>query len=380
MIERPRERPGNPRFSSGPCAKRPGFRLDGLLGAPLGRSHRSDIGREKLRAALDQSREILGIPDSHRIAILPGSDTGAFEAAMWNLLGPRPVEVLVWDEFGARWAEDAAQQLGLEPEIRRVPYGDIVDLAAVDWDCDVCFTWNGTAAGVRIPENTEIPAGRGGLALCDATSAAFAMDLPWDRLDAVTFSWQKVLGGEAAHGVLVLSPRAVARLESHRPRWPVPRLFRLARDGRLIDAIFRDETINTPSMLCVEDYLQALSWARELGGLPGLIARAEGNARSVWEFCESRDWIENLARDPATRSTTSVCLRLVDARIRDSRAFVQDLTARLESEGVAFDVGAYRHAPPGLRIWCGATVEKADVEALLPWIEWAYESEIAALT
>ncbi len=375
----PAARPANPRFSSGPCAKFPGFSVDLLGGAPLGRSHRAAAGKARLKAAIEGTREILGIPAGYRIGIVPASDTGAVEMAMWSLLGARGVEVLTWESFGEAWATDVVKQLKLDATVRRAPYGQIVDLAAVDWDKDVVFTWNGTTSGVRVPSGDAIPEGRQGLTICDATSAAFAMALPWDRLDVVTFSWQKALGGEAAHGMLVLSPRAVARLEGYSPPWPLPKIFRLTKGGKLIEGIFEGETINTPSMLCVEDWLAALDWARRIGGLPALIARAEANARVIAEFVAARDWIANLAEDPATASTTSVCLKFTDPGIADPAAFAKAVARRLEAEGVALDIGHYRDAPPGLRVWCGSTVETADVAALMPWIEWAYRAERARL-
>lgn len=373
----PAARPANPRFSSGPCAKIPGFRLELLAGAPLGRSHRAAVGKAKLRRAIELTREVLGVPEAWRIGIVPASDTGAVEMAMWSLLGARGVEMLAWESFGEGWVTDAVKQLRLDATVRRAPYGRIVDFTEVDWDKDVVFTWNGTTSGVRVPPGTEIPAGRKGLTICDATSAVFAMELPWERLDAVTFSWQKVLGGEAAHGMLILSPRAVERLESYTPPWPIPKIFRLTKGGRLIEGIFEGETINTPSMLCVEDWLVALDWARSIGGLPALIARAEANAKVVADFVAARDWIANLAEDPATASTTSVCLKFTDPAIADPAGFAKAVARRLEAEGVAFDIGSYRDAPPGLRIWCGSTVETADVAALMPWIDWAYAAERA---
>ena len=314
------------------------------------------------------------------MAIVPGSDTGAVEMAMWTLLGQRPCEMLAWESFGEGWVTDAIRQLRLDAVVRKAPYGGIVDFAEVDFDKDVVFTWNGTTSGVRVPNGDAIPADRRGLTICDATSAAFAMHLPWDKLDVVTFSWQKVLGGEGAHGMLILGPRAVERLESYVPAWPLPKLFRLTRGGKLVEGIFRGETINTPSMLAVEDYLVSLEWAQSIGGLPALIARAEANAGVVADYVASVPWLENLASDPATASTTSVCLRFTDARIADAAAFAKGVAKRLEAEGVAFDVGAYRDAPPGLRIWCGSTVETADVAALMPWIGWAFEAGIAATT
>jgi phosphoserine aminotransferase len=374
----PAARPANPRFSSGPCAKPPGYSLDLLADAPLGRSHRAAVGKTKLRQAIDLTREVLGVPAGYRIGIVPASDTGAVEMAMWSLLGPRPVEMLAWESFGEGWVTDAVKQLKLDATVRKAPYGQIVDFAEVDFDRDVVFTWNGTTSGVRLPNGDAIPADRKGLTICDATSAAFATDLPWDRLDVVTFSWQKVLGGEAAHGMLILSPRAVERLESHTPAWPMPKIFRLTKGGKLNEGIFEGETINTPSMLAVEDYLVALTWAQRIGGLPALIARAEANAAAIARFVAARDWIANLSDDPATASTTSVCLKFTDPAILDGAAFAKAVAKRLEREGVAFDIGSYRDAPPGLRIWCGSTVETADVEALLPWIEWAYRAEIEA--
>ncbi|WP_299479778.1 phosphoserine transaminase [uncultured Paracoccus sp.] len=374
----PAARPANPRFSSGPCAKIPGFDLNMLADAPLGRSHRAAIGKEKLAGAIETTRDILGVPADYRIGIVPASDTGAVEMAMWSLLGERPVEMLAWESFGSGWVTDVVKQLKLDAKVQTADYGKIADFAAVDFDRDVVFTWNGTTSGVRVPNGDVIPADRGGLTICDATSAAFAMDLPWDKLDVVTFSWQKVLGGEGGHGVLILSPRAVARLESYTPAWPMPKIFRMTKGGKLIEGIFKGETINTPSMLCVEDYLVALEWAKSVGGLQGLIGRANANAKAVWDFCADRPWIENLAEDPATASTTSVCVKFTDPRIKDGAAFAKAVAKRLEKEGVGLDLGAYRDAPAGLRIWCGSTVETADVEALLPWIEWAFEAEIAA--
>jgi phosphoserine aminotransferase len=375
---KPDTRPANPRFSSGPCAKPPTFTLDRLSGAALGRSHRAAIGKDKLKAAIEGTREVLGIPADYRIGIVPASDTGAVEMALWSLLGARKAEMLAWESFGSGWVTDVVKQLKIDAEVRTADYGKLPDLAAVDFDNDVVFTWNGTTSGVRVANGDWIAADRAGLTICDATSAAFAMDLPWDRLDVTTFSWQKVLGGEAAHGMIVLSPRAVERLESYSPAWPLPKIFRMTKGGKLIEGIFKGETINTPSMLAVEDYLFALDWARSVGGLRGLIARADANAQAIFDFCDTRDWIANLAEDPATRSNTSVCLKFTDARIADGAAFAKAVAKRLEAEGVALDVGAYRDAPPGLRIWCGGTVETADIAALLPWIEWAYQAEIAA--
>lgn len=375
---KPVTRPENPRFSSGPCAKIPTFSLDLLADAPLGRSHRAGVGKAKLKAAIEGTREILGVPADYRIGIVPASDTGAFEMAMWTMLGERPAEMVAWESFGAGWVTDAVKQLKIEATVHEALYGEIVDMAALNYDNDVCFTWNGTTSGVRMPHGDMIPSDRKGLTMCDATSAAFAQDMPWDKLDVTTFSWQKVLGGEAAHGMLILSPRAVERLESYTPAWPLPKVFRLTSKGKLIEGIFVGETINTPSMLAVEDYLVALDWAKSVGGLKGMMARADANAAAIWDFCESRNWIANLAVDPATRSNTSVCLKFTDGRITDGAAFAKAVAKRLESEGVALDIGAYRDAPAGLRIWCGGTVETADVQALLPWLEWAFEAEIAA--
>ena len=377
-VTKPVAVPANPRFSSGPCAKLPHYTLDLLQDAALGRSHRAAIGKDKLKAAIEETRAILGIPAEYRIGIVPASDTGAFEMAMWNLLGARPVEMVAWESFGAGWVTDAVKQLKIEATTHTAAYGEIVDMAALNYDNDVCFTWNGTTSGVRMASGDVIPADRAGLTLCDATSAAFAMDLPWDKLDVTTYSWQKVLGGEAAHGMLILSPRAVERLESYTPAWPLPKIFRLTKGGKLIEGIFTGATINTPSMLCVEDYLVALNWARENGGLAGLIARADANAQTLFDFCDAHPWIENLAVDPATRSNTSVCLKFADPRIVDGAAFAKAVAKRLEAEGVAFDIGAYRDAPAGLRIWCGATVEQSDIAAMLPWLAWAFEAEIAA--
>ncbi|MBF9045669.1 phosphoserine transaminase [Rhodobacterales bacterium LSUCC0031] len=375
----PATRPANPRFSSGPCAKPPTFTLDKLADAALGRSHRAAVGKAKLRAAIEETRAILGVPADYRIGIVPASDTGAVEMAMWSLLGARPCTMVAWESFGEGWVSDAVKQLKLEAKVLKADYGYIVDFAQIDFDTDVVFTWNGTTSGVRLPSGDAIPAGRGGLTICDATSAAFAQDLPWDKLDVTTFSWQKVMGGEAAHGMLILSPRAVERLESYTPPWPMPKIFRMTKGGKLIEGIFVGETINTPSMLAVEDYLVALDWGKSIGGLPALMARADANAKAIFDFCDARDWIDNLAVDPATRSNTSVCLKFTDPRITDGAAFAKAVAKRLEAEGVALDIGAYRDAPPGLRIWCGATVETADIEALLPWLDWAFAVEIATL-
>ena len=374
----PAARPVNPRFSSGPCAKPPTWTPEAIAAAPLGRSHRASVGKERLARAIDMTAEILGVPDGYRVGIVPASDTGAVEMAMWTMLGERPVEMVAWESFGEGWVTDAVKQLKIDAYVHRADYGRIVDMASLDYDRDVVFTWNGTTSGVRMPNGDAIPADRKGLTICDATSAAFAQDLPWDKLDATTFSWQKVMGGEAAHGMLILSPRAVERLESYTPDRPLPKIFRLTKGGKLNEGIFRGETINTPSMMAVEDYLFALEWAQSVGGLEALRARADANAQAIWDFCDARDWIANLAEDPATRSNTSVCLKFTDPSIDDGAAFAKAVAKRLEVEGVALDIGAYRDAPAGLRIWCGATVETSDIEAMLPWLDWAFHAEIEA--
>lgn len=379
-IKEPATRPVNPRFSSGPCAKYPTFELDKLSTAPLGRSHRAAVGKDRLKAAIEGTREVLGIPDNYRIGIVPASDTGAVEMAMWSLLGARKATVLAWESFGSGWVTDVVKQLKIDADIQTAGYGEIVDMAALDYATDVVFTWNGTTSGVRVPSGDAIPADRAGLTICDATSAAFAMDLPWDKLDVTTFSWQKVLGGEAAHGMLILSPRAVERLESYTPPWPLPKIFRLTKGGKLIDGIFEGATINTPSMLAVEDYLMALNWTRSIGGLGGLIERANANSGAIADFVESRDWIDFLAQNPALRSNTSVCLKFTDPRISDPARFAKAVAKRLEAAKAAYDIGAYRDAPAGLRIWCGGTVDTADIEAMLPWLDWAFESELNAQT
>jgi len=376
--QQPATRPANPRFSSGPCAKPPTWTLDALKDAPLGRSHRAAVGKEKLKAAIETTRDVLGIPADYKIGIVPASDTGAVEMAMWSLLGERPVQMVAWESFGAGWVSDVVKQLKIEASEHIADYGEIVDMTKLDYDQDVVFTWNGTTSGVRMANGDAIPADRAGLTICDATSAAFAQDLPWDKLDVTTFSWQKVMGGEAAHGMLILSPRAVERLESYTPAWPMPKIFRLTKGGKLIDGIFTGATINTPSMLCVEDYLFGLNWAKSIGGLDALKMRADANARAVWNFCATRDWIENLAVAKENRSNTSVCLKFTDPRITDGAAFAKAVAKRLEAEGIALDIGAYRDAPAGLRIWCGATVETSDVEAMLPWLDWAFHAEINA--
>ena len=380
VTTKPATRPANPRFSSGPCAKPPTWTPSVLADAPLGRSHRAAVGKSKLKSAIERTRAILDIPADYRIAIVPASDTGAMEMAMWNLLGERPVEMLAWESFGAGWVTDVVKQLKLDATVREAPYGEIVDFADVDFDRDVVFTWNGTTSGVRLPSGDVIPADRKGLTICDATSAAFAMELPWDKLDVTTFSWQKVLGGEAAHGMLILSPRAAARLESYTPPWPLPKIFRLTKGGKLIEGVFEGATINTPSMLCVEDYHAVLDWAESVGGHAGLIARATTNAAAVARFVEAHDWIDHLAVDPATRSTTSVCLKFTDPRIADGASFAKAVAIRMEAEGAALDIGGYRDAPAGLRIWCGSTVETADIEAMLPWLEWAYHAELETVS
>lgn len=377
-LQTPAALPANPRFSSGPCAKIPGFSLDMLADAPLGRSHRAAIGKAKLKEAIDLTREILGVPADYRIGIVPASDTGAMEMAMWSLLGARPVEMLAWESFGEGWVTDVVKQLKLNAKVKVAPYGQIVDFATVDFDSDVVFTWNGTTSGCRLPNGDAIPAARAGLTICDATSAAFAMELPWDKLDVTTFSWQKVLGGEGAHGMLILSPRAVERLESYVPAWPLPKIFRMTSKGKISEGIFLGETINTPSMLAVEDYLVSLKWAKSVGGLQGLVARAKANAQVIWDFCAANDWIANLAETAEIASTTSVCLKFTDPRIKDGEAFAKAVAKRIEKAGAGLDMGAYRDAPPGLRVWCGSTVETADVKALMPWIAYAFQAEIAA--
>ncbi len=374
----PARRPADPCFSSGPCAKRPGWSLDALRDAPLGRSHRAPVGRARLARAIDLTREVLEVPADYRIGIVPASDTGAVEMAMWSLLGARPVDMLAWESFGETWVTDAVKQLRLaDARVLTAPYGRVVDFADVDFDHDVVFTWNGTTSGCRVPDGAPIPADRAGLTICDATSAAFAQRLPWDRLDVVTFSWQKALGGEAAHGMIVLSPRAVARLEGFVPPRPLPKIFRLTSGGKLIEGIFKGDTINTPSMLCVEDYIDALEWGRSVGGLAGLVGRADRNAAALDAWVRRTPWIANLAADPAIQSNTSVCLRVVDPAVTalpeaGQAAFAKKLSGLLEREGVAHDIASYRDAPAGLRVWCGATVETADVEALTGWLDWAH--------
>jgi phosphoserine aminotransferase len=385
MTTTPAARPHDARFSSGPCAKRPGWSPEVLKDASLGRSHRAKVGKAKLKLAIDLTREVLGVPADYRIGITPGSDTGAVEMALWSLLGARPVDMLAWESFGEGWVTDVAKQLKLaDARIMKAPYGELPDLSQVEFDHDVVFTWNGTTSGVRVPDAKWIPADRKGLTICDATSAAFAQDLDWPKLDVTTFSWQKALGGEAAHGMIILSPRAVERLESYKPAWPLPKVFRMTKGGKLIEGIFEGETINTPSMLCVEDYIDALLWAKSVGGLKGLFARADANAKAIADWAAKTPWVDFLAKVPATRSNTSVCLKVVDKVVtalpaETQAAFAKALAGALEKEKVAFDIGAYRDAPPGLRIWCGATVETADIAALTQWLDWAFAQEKAKL-
>jgi phosphoserine aminotransferase len=384
-VAMPAVRPSVPHFSSGPCAKRPGWTPQNLTDALLGRSHRSKPGKAKLKRAIDLTREILLVPADYRIGIVPASDTGAVEMALWSLLGPRPVTLLAWESFGEGWVNDVVKELKLKDVTTlKAGYGELPDLTKVDPASDVVFTWNGTTSGVRVPNADWIAADRAGLTICDATSAAFAQPLDWAKLDVVTFSWQKALGGEAAHGMLILSPRAVARLESYTPPWPLPKIFRMTKGGKIIEGIFQGETVNTPSMLCVEDYLDALDWAKAAGGLAALRARADGNARVIADWIGRAKWIDFLAADPAIRSNTSVCLKVVDPAVTrlaaDAQAaFVKGIAAALDKEGVAHDIDAYRDAPPGLRIWCGSTIERADVEALTAWLDWAYAKAKDAL-
>ncbi len=376
---RPERRPGNPCFSSGPCAKRPGWSLEALAGALVGRSHRSPAGEGRLREVIERSRTVLGVPADHRIAVVPASDTGAVEMALWSLLGPRGVDVLAWESFGLGWVTDLTRQLPLS-DVRPLlaDYGELPDLRQVDGDRDVVFTWNGTTSGVRVPDADWIDPGRLGLTICDATSAAFAMDLPWEKLDVVTWSWQKAMGGEAAHGMLVLGPRAVERLLSYTPTWPLPKLFRITAAGALDEGLFEGRTINTPSMLCVEDALDGLRWAESIGGLPELVRRSRANLTVLEAWAADRDWIDFLAARPAVRSSTSICLRIVDGEFAalpaaEQAARARELVRILEREGAACDVGSYREAPPGLRVWGGSTVETSDIEALTPWLDWGFE-------
>lgn len=385
-LPKPDIRPNNPQFSSGPCTKPTTWSLDALSDAALGRSHRAAIGKDKLLAAIETTREVLNIPADYKVGIVPASDTGAVEMALWSLLGARGVDMLSWESFGSGWVTDVVKQLKLDNvNHHNADYGQLPDLTAVNFDNDVVFTWNGTTSGVKVPNGDFIPADRAGLTICDATSAAFAQDLSWDKLDVTTFSWQKVLGGEAAHGMLILSPRAVERLESYTPAWPLPKIFRLTKGGKLIDGIFKGATINTPSMLAVEDYLFALDWAKAQGGKDGLIAKANANMGVLADFVAANDWIDFLAEDEATRSNTSVCLKITDPRVAaldaDAQAaFAKGLAKLLETEGVAYDIGSYRDAPAGLRIWTGGTVEQSDLEALAPWLNWAFETQAATLS
>ena len=374
MVDRPAALPARPCFSSGPCAKPPGWSAAALDTRALGRSHRSALGKARLGEAIERTYRLLGLPAGYRLGIVPASDTGAMELAMWSLLGARPVTMLAWESFGAGWVTDVVKQLRLDAEVRTADYGAIADLAAIDPDRDIVFTWNGTTSGVRVPNGDWLAADRTGLTICDATSAAFAQDIDWAKIDVGTFSWQKALGGEGGHGMLVLSPHAVERLEREPAPRPLPKIFRLTKGGKLIDGIFAGETINTPSMLAVEDWLFALDWAESVGGLPALIARADANAAALDRWVQSASWIEHLAADPAVRSNTSVCLQFADRSDSEANAARQKAIVKLlEAEGAAFDIGAYRDAPAGLRIWCGATVDTADVEALGPWLDWAWE-------
>jgi phosphoserine aminotransferase len=381
----PRVRPQVPHFSSGPCAKRPGWSLQALTDAALGRSHRAKLGKAKLKRAIDLTREVLEVPADYRIGIVPASDTGAVEMALWSLLGERPVTMLAWESFGEGWVSDVQKELKLKNvTLLKSGYGELPDLRAVDWSTDVVFTWNGTTSGVRVPNAEWIAADRQGLAICDATSAAFAQPLDWNKLDVATFSWQKVLGAEAAHGMLILSPRAVTRLETFKPAWPLPKIFRLTKGGKINEGVFHGETINTPSMLCVEDYLDALQWAKSIGGLKALMARADANAKAVATWVARTPWVDFLARDPAIRSNTSVCLKIVDPAVTalsaDAQsAFAKALAGAVEKEGAGYDIAHYRDAPPGLRIWCGASVEASDVEILTQWLDWAFAKTKDAL-
>ncbi|HET7165676.1 MAG TPA: phosphoserine transaminase [Pseudolabrys sp.] len=383
---KPGVRPAIPHFSSGPCAKRPGWSLQNLTDAVLGRSHRSKIGKAKLKRAIDLTREVLEVPAGYRIGIVPASDTGAVEMALWSLLGARPVTMLAWESFGEGWVTDVEKQLKLKDlTVIKAPYGELPDFGKIDFANDVVFTWNGTTSGVRVPNGDWISANRQGLTICDATSAAFAQRLDWPKLDVVTFSWQKALGGEGAHGMLILSPRAVERLETHKPMWPLPKIFRLTKGGKLNEGIFAGETINTPSMLCVEDYLDALQWAKSTGGLTATIARSDANAKVLSDWVAATAWVDHLAKHANERSNTSVCLKVVDPMVTrlsgdEQAAFAKTLAGLLEKEDVAYDIAFYRDAPPGLRIWCGATVEQRDIEALTPWLDWAFAEAKAALS
>ena len=369
-ISKPQVRPARPFFSSGPCAKPPGWEASKLKTESLGRSHRAKIGKARLQLATDLMREVLQVPDTHRIGIVPASDTGAYEMAMWTMLGERPVTATAWESFGEGWVTDAVKQLKIEPTVIRADYGQLPDMASIDQDHDVLFTWNGTTSGVRVPDGDWISDTRKGLTFNDATSAVFAYDMPWDKLDVTTFSWQKVLGGEGAHGVIILGPRAVERLETYTPAWPLPKIFRLMAKGALAEGVFKGETINTPSMLAVEDVIFALEWAKSVGGLQGLMSRSDANAAALGKIVDGRSWLGHLAADEATRSKTSICLTVEGA----DEDFIKKFAALLDAEGAAYDIAGYRDAPPGLRIWCGATVDTADIEALGPWLDWAYET------
>lgn len=369
-VQKPQNLPPRPFFSSGPCAKPPGWEASKLKTESLGRSHRAKIGKSRLQLAIDLMRDVLQVPDTHRIGIVPGSDTGAVEMALWTMLGAKPVTMLAWESFGEGWVTDVNKQLKLNANVINAPYGEIPDLSQVDFSNDVVFTWNGTTSGARVPDGDWIADDREGLTFNDATSAVFAYDMPWDKLDVTTFSWQKVLGGEGAHGVIILGPRAVERLETHTPAWPLPKIFRLMAKGALAEGVFKGETINTPSMLAVEDVIFALEWAQSLGGLKGLMARSDANAAALDAIVRDRDWLGHLAADPATRSKTSVCLTVEGA----DEDFIKKFAGLLDAEGAAYDIAGYRDAPPGLRIWCGATVDTADIEALGPWLDWAWVS------
>ena len=384
-LSKPDSRPADPRFSAGPTRKRPGWSLDALSDAALGRSHRSALGKAKLKEVIDLTREVLQVPDDYRIGIVPASDTGAVEMAMWTMLGPKPVMVAAWENFGQAWVTDADKQLPLDDlTLLTADYGHLPDFSAYDGSQDLVFTANGTTSGVKVADYGFIPDDRDGVTICDATSAVFAQNLPWEKLDVVTYSWQKVMGGEAAHGMLILSPHAVARLESYNPPWPLPKIFRLTKGGKLIAGIFEGATINTPSLLCAEDHLDALKWVKANGGLQGMHDRADANAKTIWDWCDSRDWIANLADVDAQRSNTGVCLKIVDPRVtalslEDQAAFAKRIVARLADENVALDFGAYRTAPPGFRLWVSGLCENSDVQAVLPWLDWAFETEVEAL-
>ncbi|MFB2973997.1 phosphoserine transaminase [Aerosakkonema sp. BLCC-F183] len=382
----PTTKPSVPHFSSGPCAKRPGWSVSALQNACVGRSHRSEDGKAKLAEVIDRSKKILGVPSDYRLGIVPASDTGAVEMALWSLLGQRPVDILAWESFGQEWVKDVVDELKIaDLRLMKAPYGSLPDLSQVDFNNDVVFLWNGTTSGVRVPNGDWIADDRQGLTICDATSAVFAMDIPWHKLDVVTYSWQKVLGGEAQHGIIVLSPRAVERLQSYEPAWPIPKIFRMSQKGKLIEGIFKGDTINTPSMLCVEDAIDGLNWAESVGGLSGLISRSEGNLSAIAKWIEKSDWADFLAEKPEIRSCTSICLKIIDSWFtslseEDQAKYTKKLAKLLEKQKVAYDIAAYRAAPPGLRIWGGATVETADLEALLPWLDWAYATVKAEAT